>query len=161
MIRSITRASGWTTLVAAGLFLLLMPVAGFAAHHEKDTTSATEVKREAMQTYDALKRYTIEQRNEAMAKAKEQLAELDARIAQMRQDVERNWSAMSRKTQKQTRETLQALEQKRQDLAEWYGGLRYSSREAWEDVKKGFAESYQRLEDAFHQAQKDFTSDKQ
>ena len=58
------------------------------------------------------------------------------------------------------REALRALRHERQEVSEWYGGMRHSSAEAWEDVKKGFAQSYDRMEDAFKDAAKNFKKEK-
>ena len=41
-------------------------------------------------------------------------------------------------------------------LAEWYGGLKHSSSNAWEDVKTGFLESYHQLQGAFDKAAQEF-----
>jgi hypothetical protein len=38
--------------------------------------------------------------------------------------------------------------------------MRHSSAGAWEEVKKGFAESYDRLERAFKKAKRKFESEK-
>ena len=77
----------------------------------------------------------------------------------MQKIVDEKWQNMSKATQEKTRETLDTLRKKREDLAEWLGGLRYSSKEAWEDVKKGFADSYDRMERAFEEASKDITNE--
>ncbi len=127
-----------------------------AAHHEEQKTSASDVKKEAVETYQVLKEYTLEQRDEAIDAAEEKIAKLDTRIAEMQQLIDDKWQNMSKETRIKTRNSIDALNQKRQDLAEWLGGLRYSSRQAWEDVKKGFADSYDRLERAFAEASQDF-----
>lgn len=130
-----------------------------AAHHEGQKTTASDVKEEAMETYDALKSYTLEQRNEAMDFAQEKINRLDGQISEMQKIVDEKWQDMSKATQEKTRKTLDTLRKKREDLAEWLGGIRYSSKEAWEDVKKGFADSYDRMERAFEEASKDITNE--
>ena len=52
------------------------------------------------------------------------------------------------------------LRKKRNELSEWYGGLKHSSANAWDHVKDGFAEGYESLEDAFDKADKEFGSNK-
>jgi hypothetical protein len=139
--------------------LALVAVMLLAGQHEKDKTTAAEVKTEAAETYQVLKQYTLQQRDEAMAAAKQKLAELDGRIEKMRAGLDARWQDMSAETRARTRETLQALQRQREQVAEWYGGMRYSSEEAWEDVKQGFADSYERLKKAFQDASEDFESD--
>jgi hypothetical protein len=49
-----------------------------------------------------------------------------------------------------------ALRKQRNEVAEWYGGLKHSASNAWEDVKKGFLKSYQALRDTFDKAHSEF-----
>lgn len=51
---------------------------------------------------------------------------------------------------------LQAIKEKRNEVAEWYGGLKHSSSASWEEVKKGFSKSYKALADAFEKAAREF-----
>jgi len=152
----------WKGMFVLPALILLFGVASvsMAAHHEGQKTTASDVKEDAMETYDALKSYTLEQRNEAVIFAQKKINKLDVRIAEMRKTVNEKWQDMSKATQEKTRETLDTLSKEREDLAEWLGGIRYSSKEAWEDVKKGFADSYDRMEKAFEEASKDLTNEK-
>ena len=63
---------------------------------------------------------------------------------------------MDQSARTKARETLTALQKKRTEVAEWYGGLKHSSRNAWEDVKAGFLKSYHELCNAFDKAAKEF-----
>lgn len=133
---------------------------GFAASHQEAETTATEVKEQAVETYETLKDYTLEQRDEAMAAAEVKLKKLDVRIDEMQKSLDDSWQEMSEATRKKTQESLNALRKEREKVAEWYGGMRHSSAGAWEEVKKGFAESYDRLERAFKKAKRNFESEK-
>lgn len=146
-------------LVFSVLILTLLGIgagSALASSHQDGETTATEVKEEAMETYQALKNFTLEQRDEAMAAAKERLAKLDSRIDELQTSLDQNWQDMSEASRKKTRQTLNMLQKQRKNVAEWYGGMQHSSSEAWEDVKKGFAESYDRLEEAFDNAKSHF-----
>ncbi|ALC16292.1 hypothetical protein DSOUD_1513 [Desulfuromonas soudanensis] len=133
---------------------------GFASSHQDGETTATEVKEKAVETYDTLKDYTLEQRDEALAAAEKKLKKLDLRIDEMQKSLDDRWQEMSEATRKKTQETLVELRKEREEVAEWYGGMRHSSAGAWEEVKKGFADSYDRLERAFKKAKKKFESEK-
>ena len=143
-----------------GIPLLLIALFGFvstsaiAGSQKGGETTATEVKKEAVETYDALKNYTVEQRDEAMAVAEEKLNKLDSRIEKLKGTLDQGWQDMSEASREKTRQTLDMLQEQRKKVAEWYGGIQHSSSEAWEDVKKGFADSYDRLEKAFYDAKK-------
>ena len=145
-----------------GISVLILALSGIgvgsalASSHQDDETTATEVKEEAMETYNALKSFTLEQRDEAMTAAKEKLTKLDSRIDELQASLDQNWQEMSEASRKKTRQTLNLLHKQRENVAEWLGGMRHSSSEAWEDVKKGFADSYDRLEEAFDDAKSHF-----
>jgi chromosome segregation ATPase len=144
----------------AAALLLAGATTGQAGPQENgaEKGTAAEVKKEAAETYEAWKQYTLEQREEAMTAAKNKLRELDSRIDELQESLEEGWQDMSEATRRKTRESLNALRQKREEVAEWYGGMRHSSAEAWEEVKKGFADSFDRLEEAFKRARKDFAN---
>jgi hypothetical protein len=63
---------------------------------------------------------------------------------------------MDQAARKKTRATLNALRRQRNEAAEWYGGLKHSSAEAWEQVKAGFVQSYEVLKESFTKAGKEF-----
>jgi TolA-binding protein len=143
-------------ILSATFVLLLATTTGFAAEQKQDGTTAAEVRKNAAQTYESLKDYTVQQRDKAVTDAKEELDNLDRRIDEMQRDIDEHWQDMSVITRKKTRESLDLLRRKREEVAEWYGGLKHSSADAWEEVKKGFSDSYDRLEQAVKKAAKEF-----
>ncbi len=139
---------------------LLSAVTGFASHHEKSKTTATEVKHKAVETYAALEDYTLEQKDEAVAAADKKLETLDAQIDALQKDLDARWQSTSQATREKTQQMIRKLSNERKDVAEWYGGMRHSSVEAWGEVKKGFADSFDRLEEAYQDAKKSFEKEK-
>jgi hypothetical protein len=105
---------------------------------------------------EAIKNYSFDQRDKAIVKAKAALADLDARIDRMESRLNKEWNRMDQSAREATIATLTALRKQRNEVAEWYGGLKHSSRNAWEDVKKGFLKSYQELRDAFDRTHSQF-----
>ena len=63
---------------------------------------------------------------------------------------------MDQSARKKARAALDALRHERYELAEWFGGLKHSSREAWDEVKGGFVKSYEALKESFTRAKKSF-----
>ena len=121
-----------------------------------DRTTAKDVGKKIDETSEAIGKFTIGQRDEAVRSAKDGLDDLDARIGRMEADLERKWDKMDKRARKQAREALDALHQQRNELSEWYGGLKHGSAEAWDEVKSGFAESYRTLRDSFARAKEKF-----
>ena len=153
---------GWKLIPILSVFFVLFPSSSvsLAAHHEDQNTTASDVKEEAMETYDAFKEFTLEQRDKAMEEADKKLEAIDAKLDTTQSDLDKRWQSMSDATRKKSRAMTRKLNKEREDIAEWYGGMRHSSAEALEEVKKGFAESYDRLERAFAEASMSFEKDK-
>jgi len=148
-------------LATVGLVLMLFSTASLslASHHEDGKTTADDVKQETAEAYHTMLDFTVEQRDEAVAAAREKLDKLDARIDAMQKSLDKRWHKMSETAQRKQQAALKALREKRNEAAEWYGGLRHSSADAWERVKNGFSDSYERLEQAFEGARKEFEDD--
>jgi BMFP domain-containing protein YqiC len=126
----------------------------FAAQTSVEKTK--EVKEKVAEAAEAIKNYSFDQRDEAIMKTEAALADLDARIARIESRLNKKWDQMDQSARKKAINALTALRKQRNEVAEWYGGLKHSSRNAWEDVKKGFLKSYQQLRDAFDRAHSQF-----
>jgi hypothetical protein len=126
----------------------------FAAQTPAEKTK--DVKEKVTEAAEAIKNYSFDQRDKAVVNVKAALADLDARIDRMESRLNKKWDQMDQATRKKAIDTLTALRKKRNEVAEWYGGLKHSSGNAWEDVKKGFLKSYQELRDAFDRAHSQF-----
>jgi hypothetical protein len=142
-------------VLIAGIFLVMGSI-GYAAQSAPDKTTAAEVKEKTAQALQAISNYTADQRDEAVRKAKEALDDLDTRIDRLQSQLSQQWDQMDQSARTKGRETLTALQKQRTTVAEWYGGLKHSSRNAWEDVKAGFLKSYHQLRDAVDKASGEF-----
>jgi hypothetical protein len=135
--------------------LFFLTPASFAAEPEGKTT-AKDVTQKLEETGRTIKNYSFEQRDEAVRKAKATLDDLDARIERMDARIEKKWDKMDKSARKQAKASLNAMHRQRNDLAEWYGALKHSSADAWEQVTTGFVKSYQTLRDSFAGAKEKF-----
>ncbi|GAF97344.1 unnamed protein product, partial [marine sediment metagenome] len=117
-----------------------------------------EVKQETQDVIQALKGYSVEQRDEATKKTKTALDNLDTRIDELETRIDKSWDKMSETTRRESRESLKELRKQRVKLAEWYGSLKSSSVDAWEHVKKGFSESFKAIHNAWGKAVEEFDS---
>lgn len=139
--------------------LILSSMVSFAAQStQDDKTTSQDVKRETMEAIQSIKNYSIEQRDEAVKEVNTLLDNMDSRIDRMQSVVEKKWDEMNQASREKVRESLKSLRNKRDALSEWYGGLKYSSANAWDHVKDGFVEGYESLADAFDKAEKEFGS---
>ena len=148
-------------LVFIAAFFILGSAFSFAAQNtQDDKTTSKDVKMETMEAIQTIKSYSVNQRDKALKQGKDLLDDMDARIDHMQSLVEKKWNEMSQASQEKLNESLTALRKKRNELSEWYGGLKHSSANAWDHVKDGFVEGYESLTDAFDKAEKEFGSNK-
>ena len=136
--------------------LLTVSTLSFAAETSGGKTTAKDVSRKLDETGQAIKSYTVAQRDEAIKQAKAALDDLDRRIGRMERKLDNEWDRMDQAARKKARATLNALRRDRNETAEWYGGLKHSSAESWEQVKAGFVKSYEVLKASFTKARKEF-----
>ena len=129
---------------------------GTAQAQGAGNTTAKDVSKKVDEAGLAIKNYTVAQRDEAIKKSKAALDDLDRRIGRMERKLDNEWDRMDQAARKKTRAALNALRRERNEAAEWYGGLKHSSAESWEQVKAGFIKSYESLKESFTKAAKAF-----
>ena len=134
--------------------LLAAPALCVAADTPGGNATAKDVSRKADETSRAIKGYTVAQRDEAVTQAKAALDDVDTRIRRMERKLDGEWDRMDQAARRKARATLNALRRERNEVAEWYGGLKHGSAESWEQVKAGFVKSYQALKESFAKARK-------
>ena len=135
---------------------IIMASTAFAAQATPPNTTAQDVEKKVTDAVAAIKTYAIDQRDEALQKAKIVLDDIDARINDLESRLSQKWDQMDQAARQQAASNLAALRKDRNKVAEWYGGLKHGSSQAWEDVKTGFSKSSQDLQDAFKKAYDDF-----
>jgi len=119
-----------------------------------DKTTMADVKKEVGDAAEAIKDYSAEQRDAALAKTKAALDDLDARIERLEMTVRDRWGQMDQTARNKAAVALTDLKRQRERVAEWYGGLQHSSAENWEQVKRGFSSSYEELKASWGRAEK-------
>jgi hypothetical protein len=149
MIRTFSFVTRSLTL---GALLAVSPLSPAA---EPSGTTAN-ISKKADEAGRAIKDYTVAQRDDAIKNAKAGLDDLDTRIGRLERKLDNEWERMDQSARKKARAALNALRRERNDAAEWYGGLKHSSAESWEQVKAGFVKSYEVLRDSFAKARKQF-----
>lgn len=131
---------------------LIMASTAFATQDKPAQTTAQDVKKQVAETVQTIKSYSITQRDQAVQKAKEVLEDFDARINDLESQVSQKWDQMDQSARQEALSSMASLRKQRNAVAEWYGGLKHGSKQAWEDVKAGFSKSFHDLGDAFNKA---------
>jgi hypothetical protein len=124
-----------------------------AADKQQSPGTLATMKQEAGQDFKAIENYSAARKDEAINKTQAALADLDARIEGMENRSAAKWHSMGETARKKQQAALRELKRERIKVAEWYGSMKNSSAEAWEDTKKAFLKSTEALSDAFNKAE--------
>ena len=139
--------------------VLFLSLGSVSVAAESGKSSMGDVKKEASELLDAMKRYTAEQRDEAAQATKGALERLDAQIAALEKQIAEQYDKMDKAAREQAQENLQQLRALRIKVAEWYGSLKSSSKEGWDNVKEGFSGAFKALQDAWEKTHTDMKDD--
>jgi hypothetical protein len=138
-------------LLVAGLGLA---APGFSVTAD-DAATVQDIERETTELLQALKAYSIEQRDEALEHSSTALDNLDQRIEALETQMLDQWDDMDQAARATGRASLQALREQRTRVAEWFGSLKISSASAWGHIKQGFSEAYQDLQGAWENSEQE------
>ena len=146
-----------TTAVLTMVFIASLTLASmaFAGDTETDMSTWAKMKQQAKEALDAVKDFSANQRDAAVENVHKAIDYLDGQINDMQADLDQQWGSMDEAAREKARATMKSLRERRNDLAEWYGGLKHSSKDAWASVKSGFVKSYDKVADDVSEAKKD------
>lgn len=139
------RFNAVSSLIAA--LIVLFPLLCFAGQkpQPENKTTSEDVKRETTEAIQSIKSYSIKQKDQAVKKVEQILNRTDDRLDRLQRNLDNEWDEMDQASREKARETFTALRKMRNHLSEWYGGLKNSSANAWDQTKKGFVEGYESL----------------
>ncbi len=148
--------SAKTIRIAVVLASAMLPAAAplAVAGEPAGQASMEHVKKEVKDAAEAIKDYSAAQRDQAVAESKAALDELDTRMDRLRAKVRHDWGAMDQAARDRAAKALDHLGKQREQVAEWYGGLKHSSVEDWQQVKQGFSASYEALKASWKETEK-------
>ena len=115
-------------------------------------TTSKDVGQKASETGEAIKDYTIEKKNEAVAQAKKLTADLDAKIKDLEAEASKQTGEAKTKAQAQLRD----LKAKRAAASRKASDLGKATKASWERAKEGFADAYRDLATAYEKAAAEF-----
>lgn len=139
----------------SAFLLVILPVAYM--RRTSAERSARRVRKHFGKTVEAIRDYSSQQRDKAMNKAAKSLEELDSRLDAMEEALYEKWDQMDRETRDSCRKALREFRAQRGRVAEWYGAMRYSSENAWENMKEGFLDSYREIKESLERAAGSFS----
>jgi hypothetical protein len=141
-----------TILAASIAAMAAMPA---AAQDADARTTADEVRAEITEAMDAVAAYSGQERDEALAEAREAFARLDAEIERRDQALRESWTTMSDAARDTAGARLRDLRRARNRLAERYGALESGADSAWDELAAGFSDAWTAFVEAWTAADED------
>ncbi len=115
-------------------------------------TTSKDVSKKASETGQAIKDYTVERKDEAVAHAKKVPADLEAKIKELEAQASKQTGEIKAKSQAQIRD----LKGKRTKASQKVTELSRATKASWEKAKEGFADAYRDLASAYDRAAAEF-----
>jgi hypothetical protein len=115
-------------------------------------TTSQDVSQKASDTGQAIKDYTVEKKDEAVAHAKKITADLEAKIKALEAQASKQTGEIKAKSQAQ----IKTLKAKRAKAAQKVTELSRATRASWDKAKEGFADAYRDLAAAYDRAVAEF-----
>ena len=115
-------------------------------------TTSKDVSQKASETGQAIKDYTVEKKDEAVAHAKKVTADLEIKIKELEAQASKQTGEIKAKSQAQIKE----LKAKRTKASQKVTELSRATKASWEKAKEGFADAYRDLASAYDRAAAEF-----
>ena len=127
-------------LLSFFLFGSIMLAASFSQAASQD-----EVMKEIQEAASAIGDYSVDQKDKAIAEAKELMDKLDKSMEEAESSMKENWHSMADSAKQNYQLSKEEMEKQRKELADWVEKMQDSSADAWDDTKKGFADAHDSL----------------
>lgn len=138
MLRSVI-----SVIVAAVALLFFCPLPAPAQQ-----TTAKDVGQKMAETGDAIKDYTVDKKDEAVAHAKKLGSDIDAKI----KDLEAQASKQAGEAKAKSEQMIKDLKAKRTKVSSKFNDLSKATKNSWDETKKGFADAYRDLATSYDRA---------
>ena len=121
-----------------------------AAHYAQaeDNASGAEISKRAADTWNAIKAYSVDKRNEAAEYGAKLMKDMDGEIAQLEAKAAKASGAAKSGYDKE----IEALKTTRAATAAKLDKMKQASGGAWSEAKQGFADAYRDLQRAYDKA---------
>jgi hypothetical protein len=139
------------TLGAATVALLCVS-APVLAEDKAVFTTGEDVRAEISEAMEAVADYSDQERDQAVAEAREAMTRLDAELDRRGAALRDNWSDLSESARDSATERLRELREARNALGERYGALQTGAASAWGDLTTGFSDAWKSFADAWDAA---------
>jgi hypothetical protein len=131
-----------SAIVAAAVLLLSAPL---PAHAQ---TAAKDVGQKMADTGEAIKDYTVDKKNEAVAHAKKLGRDIDVKI----KELEAQASKQTGEAKAKSKEMIKDLKAKRAKVSSKLNELSKATKASWDETKKAFGDAWRDLAVSYDKA---------
>lgn len=135
-------------LLLSAMNVLLTMADGPVAAGDQQTSTTDKVLREAKETLEATKQYTLQQKEAFEKTVQVELNELQPKIA----ELQKRTSAASAEARKDLQKAIQDLEKKRDEARRKLEAVNESSSSAWSLFKDGMTAAVEDLKKSYQEA---------
>jgi hypothetical protein len=132
--------------------VVLIGLLTIAAPPAAAQTTSQDVSQKASETGQAIKDYTVEKKDEAVAHAKKITADLEAKIKELEAQAAKQTGEIKARSQAEIKD----LKAKRTKASQKVTELSRATKASWEKAKEGFADAYRDLASAYDKAAAEF-----
>mgnify|MGYP000058189407 FL=1 len=125
----------------ACLVTLLMGGLSFS-QVQADEQADQSVGQQIDSALSAVKEFTVDNKDKALETMTSALTHLDDRIDALNEKIQKEWNSMDDNTQKEARESLESLQEKRAKMANWIAEMKTSSSKTWDKMKNGISDAF-------------------
>jgi negative regulator of genetic competence, sporulation and motility len=126
-----------------------------AAQQSNELVTKEEVKADISEAIQAIKEYTVQEKDKALAAARDALAKLDAEIARRESALRDSWANLENDAREEYAEEVEELQAARNRLSERVGALEAGTTDAWSELKTGFVNAYDAFKARWNEADSD------
>jgi chromosome segregation ATPase len=126
-----------------------------AAQQSDELVTKEEVKADISEAIQAIKEYTVQEKDKALAAARDALAKLDAEIARRESALRDSWANLENDAREEYAKEVEELQAARNRLSERVGALEAGTTDAWGELKAGFVNAYDAFKDRWNEADSD------
>lgn len=141
-------------------FLVVVVLSFFIGVSSLGATEQKGVKEEVGEAATAIKDYSVEQKDAAVAKAKELMEDLDENIDAWQGEVEEKWDDLQESSRQNYKMSKEKFQEQREELGAWFDRLQDSSAEAWDETKQGFSNAYDALSKSWSSSKEEMEKEK-
>lgn len=128
--------------------LFWVPIAGVLVCQNvgaESTTGTDKIVKEARETIEATKEYSVQQKEAVERKAQEEFTALQRQIIELREKV----TKASETTRAELQKSLNELEKKKDGVREQLDELKHATDKKWQDVQDGMNSALQELKQSY------------